>query len=168
MLRNPLPVPEGDPAFPPYSIREWCKNDSTISARSDGHSRSTLHSTEMYHRANDGRILYHPLCYIILNCTILEYTILYCIKQSIHSPPSGGGVVGSVVNFVDLAGSERLARSQSEGRRFQEAVIINSSLSAPWQKPRSPLRRIIYIYIYVIHTYIYIYIYICTHTISRI
>jgi len=40
------------------------------------------------------------------------------------------GVVGSVVNFVDLAGSERLAKSQSEGRRFQEAVIINSSLSA--------------------------------------
>eukprot|EP00930_Biecheleria_cincta_P001713 TRINITY_DN102823_c0_g1_i1.p1 TRINITY_DN102823_c0_g1~~TRINITY_DN102823_c0_g1_i1.p1 ORF type:complete len:1069 (-),score=168.56 TRINITY_DN102823_c0_g1_i1:305-3511(-) len=39
-------------------------------------------------------------------------------------------VVGSVVNFVDLAGSERLARSQSEGRRFQEAVVINSSLSA--------------------------------------
>eukprot|EP00933_Yihiella_yeosuensis_P028209 TRINITY_DN22027_c1_g3_i1.p1 TRINITY_DN22027_c1_g3~~TRINITY_DN22027_c1_g3_i1.p1 ORF type:complete len:1053 (-),score=199.25 TRINITY_DN22027_c1_g3_i1:289-3447(-) len=40
------------------------------------------------------------------------------------------GVVGSVVNFVDLAGSERLAKSQSEGRRFQEAVMINSSLSA--------------------------------------
>jgi len=43
---------------------------------------------------------------------------------------SKNGVVGSVVNFVDLAGSERLARSQSEGKRFQEAVIINSSLSA--------------------------------------
>jgi len=41
-----------------------------------------------------------------------------------------GGVVGSMINFVDLAGSERLARSQSEGRRFQEAVVINTSLSA--------------------------------------
>lgn len=39
-------------------------------------------------------------------------------------------VVCSMINFVDLAGSERLARSQSEGRRFQEAVVINSSLSA--------------------------------------
>jgi hypothetical protein len=38
-------------------------------------------------------------------------------------------VLSGVLNFVDLAGSERLARSQSEGRRFQEAVIINSSLS---------------------------------------
>lgn len=35
-----------------------------------------------------------------------------------------------MVNFVDLAGSERLARSQSEGKRFQEAVVINTSLSA--------------------------------------
>lgn len=40
------------------------------------------------------------------------------------------GVARGVINFVDLAGSERLARSKSEGRRFQEAVIINSSLSA--------------------------------------
>merc|ERR1719191_2046404 len=39
-------------------------------------------------------------------------------------------VLSGVLHFVDLAGSERLARSQSEGRRFQEAVIINSSLSA--------------------------------------
>ncbi|CAE7451027.1 Kif3b [Symbiodinium natans] len=51
------------------------------------------------------------------------------IVQKSKSDPKSG-VVGSVVNFVDLAGSERLARSQSEGRRFQEAVIINSSLSA--------------------------------------
>mmetsp|Transcript_12804 Transcript_12804/g.32313 ORF Transcript_12804/g.32313 Transcript_12804/m.32313 type:complete len:1091 (+) Transcript_12804:231-3503(+) len=42
----------------------------------------------------------------------------------------GGGIIASAVNFVDLAGSERLARSQSEGRRFQEAVVINTSLSA--------------------------------------
>lgn len=41
-----------------------------------------------------------------------------------------GGTVESMINFVDLAGSERLARSQSEGKRFQEAVVINSSLSA--------------------------------------
>lgn len=39
-------------------------------------------------------------------------------------------IVNSCINFVDLAGSERLARSKSEGRRFQEAVVINSSLSA--------------------------------------
>lgn len=43
---------------------------------------------------------------------------------------SSEDIVGSVINFVDLAGSERLARSKSEGRRFQEAVVINSSLSA--------------------------------------
>lgn len=52
---------------------------------------------------------------------------------SIAQKTRGGsktGVVGSMMNFCDLAGSERLARSQSEGRRFQEAVLINSSLTA--------------------------------------
>ncbi len=39
-------------------------------------------------------------------------------------------VISGVLHFVDLAGSERLARSKSEGKRFQEAVLINSSLSA--------------------------------------
>ncbi len=39
-------------------------------------------------------------------------------------------VISGVVHLVDLAGSERLARSKSEGKRFQEAVLINSSLSA--------------------------------------
>lgn len=34
------------------------------------------------------------------------------------------------LNFVDLAGSERLAKSKAEGARFQEAVSINSSLTA--------------------------------------
>jgi len=33
-------------------------------------------------------------------------------------------------NVVDLAGSERIAKSKSEGKRFQEAVVINASLSA--------------------------------------
>lgn len=39
-------------------------------------------------------------------------------------------VCSGVVHLVDLAGSERIARSKSEGKRFQEAVLINSSLSA--------------------------------------
>lgn len=38
--------------------------------------------------------------------------------------------VSGMLNLVDLAGSERQAKSRSEGRRFQEAVGINSSLSA--------------------------------------
>ncbi|CEM28354.1 unnamed protein product [Vitrella brassicaformis CCMP3155] len=39
-------------------------------------------------------------------------------------------VLSGTMNLVDLAGSERIAKSKSEGRRFQEAVIINTSLSA--------------------------------------
>jgi len=46
------------------------------------------------------------------------------------SKQGSGNILASSVNFVDLAGSERLAHSQSEGRRFQEAVVINTSLSA--------------------------------------
>ncbi|CAE8713916.1 unnamed protein product [Polarella glacialis] len=52
------------------------------------------------------------------------------IVQKSRNAAKNTGVIGSVVNFVDLAGSERLAKSLSEGRRFQEAVIINTSLSA--------------------------------------
>lgn len=55
--------------------------------------------------------------------TIFTVSIVQKSRQS-------DDILSSVVNFVDLAGSERLARSQSEGRRFQEAVVINSSLSA--------------------------------------
>eukprot|EP00920_Eleutheroschizon_duboscqi_P017402 GHVT01041548.1.p1 GENE.GHVT01041548.1~~GHVT01041548.1.p1 ORF type:complete len:787 (+),score=42.20 GHVT01041548.1:4090-6450(+) len=52
-----------------------------------------------------------------------------------HSSPRNNNyghttVQKSCLNFVDLAGSERLRKSHSEGRRFQEAVSINSSLSA--------------------------------------
>ncbi|KAF4738930.1 hypothetical protein FOZ63_025535, partial [Perkinsus olseni] len=43
---------------------------------------------------------------------------------------NGKDVISGTLNFVDLAGSERLAKSRSEGARFQEAVIVNSSLSA--------------------------------------
>lgn len=55
------------------------------------------------------------------------FTVSIAQKSRIGSKT---GVVGSTMNFIDLAGSERLARSQSEGRRFQEAVLINSSLTA--------------------------------------
>eukprot|EP00933_Yihiella_yeosuensis_P028208 TRINITY_DN22027_c1_g2_i1.p1 TRINITY_DN22027_c1_g2~~TRINITY_DN22027_c1_g2_i1.p1 ORF type:complete len:931 (-),score=209.68 TRINITY_DN22027_c1_g2_i1:157-2949(-) len=37
---------------------------------------------------------------------------------------------GVYLSFVDLAGSERLAKSKAEGVRFQEAMSINSSLTA--------------------------------------
>jgi hypothetical protein len=39
-------------------------------------------------------------------------------------------VISGILNLVDLAGSERIAKSKSEGTRFNEAVVINSSLSA--------------------------------------
>lgn len=35
-----------------------------------------------------------------------------------------------MLNLVDLAGSERLRKSESTGLRMQEALSINSSLSA--------------------------------------
>ena len=34
------------------------------------------------------------------------------------------------IQFVDLAGSERIAKSLTEGHKFQEAILINSSLTA--------------------------------------
>eukprot|EP01028_Stygiella_incarcerata_P007425 TRINITY_DN3081_c0_g1_i1.p1 TRINITY_DN3081_c0_g1~~TRINITY_DN3081_c0_g1_i1.p1 ORF type:complete len:729 (-),score=207.24 TRINITY_DN3081_c0_g1_i1:135-2321(-) len=41
-----------------------------------------------------------------------------------------GETISGVLNLVDLAGSERLKRSESEGMRMREAVVINKSLSA--------------------------------------
>jgi hypothetical protein len=38
--------------------------------------------------------------------------------------------MNSTVQFVDLAGSERIAKSLTEGHKFQEAILINSSLTA--------------------------------------
>lgn len=53
---------------------------------------------------------------------------VHVVQKDRANPDSD--VISGVINFVDLAGSERLARSKSEGQRFREAVIINSSLSA--------------------------------------
>jgi hypothetical protein len=36
----------------------------------------------------------------------------------------------SSIQFVDLAGSDRIAKSLTEGSKFQEAILINSSLTA--------------------------------------
>lgn len=44
--------------------------------------------------------------------------------------PSASSSSSVTLSFVDLAGSERLAKSKAEGARFQEAVAINSSLTA--------------------------------------
>ena len=38
--------------------------------------------------------------------------------------------MNSTIQFVDLAGSERIAKSLTEGHKFQEAILINSSLTA--------------------------------------
>eukprot|EP00921_Rhytidocystis_pertsovi_P013201 GHVQ01021404.1.p1 GENE.GHVQ01021404.1~~GHVQ01021404.1.p1 ORF type:complete len:957 (+),score=135.13 GHVQ01021404.1:1311-4181(+) len=56
--------------------------------------------------------------------TVFSITLLQKPKNGMEES------VQSCINFVDLAGSERIARSKSRGRRFQEAVMINSSLSA--------------------------------------
>lgn len=58
------------------------------------------------------------------------FTVSIALKDRIRKQNAEAGIVTSSINFVDLAGSERLARSQSEGRRFHEAVVINTSLSA--------------------------------------
>jgi hypothetical protein len=38
--------------------------------------------------------------------------------------------MNATIQFVDLAGSERIAKSLTEGHKFQEAILINSSLTA--------------------------------------
>lgn len=56
--------------------------------------------------------------------TIFTLTVV----QSSRS--SSGEVISGMLNLVDLAGSERLKKSESEGQRLKEAVVINKSLSA--------------------------------------
>jgi hypothetical protein len=55
--------------------------------------------------------------------TVLSINVLQKDKHS-------GQTVSGMLNLVDLAGSERLKRSESEGMRKQEAMSINSSLTA--------------------------------------
>ncbi|KAM3145934.1 hypothetical protein pb186bvf_001912 [Paramecium bursaria] len=38
--------------------------------------------------------------------------------------------MNATLQFVDLAGSERIAKSLTEGHKFQEAILVNSSLTA--------------------------------------
>lgn len=38
--------------------------------------------------------------------------------------------MNSTMQFVDLAGSERIAKSLTEGHKFEETILINTSLTA--------------------------------------
>lgn len=38
--------------------------------------------------------------------------------------------MNATIQFVDLAGSERIAKSLTEGNKFQEAILVNASLTA--------------------------------------
>jgi len=57
--------------------------------------------------------------------------IMITVEQTPRMTSPGGTYVRrAVLTVVDLAGSERVAKSGSEGRRLDEAKIINKSLSA--------------------------------------
>eukprot|EP00929_Paragymnodinium_shiwhaense_P020781 TRINITY_DN13738_c1_g2_i1.p1 TRINITY_DN13738_c1_g2~~TRINITY_DN13738_c1_g2_i1.p1 ORF type:complete len:1030 (-),score=321.11 TRINITY_DN13738_c1_g2_i1:137-3226(-) len=56
---------------------------------------------------------------------------VYVPSRSGSAQDAGSGAhTGCSMSFVDLAGSERTAKSKAEGARFQEAVAINSALTA--------------------------------------
>lgn len=55
---------------------------------------------------------------------------VYLPRHSDSDAPQTEALEVAALSFVDLAGSERLAKSKAEGIRFQEAVSINSSLTA--------------------------------------
>lgn len=38
--------------------------------------------------------------------------------------------MNSNIQFVDLAGSERIAKSLTEGHKFEETILINTSLTS--------------------------------------
>mgnify|MGYP001066639753 FL=1 len=57
--------------------------------------------------------------------TVFSIRVVQSDPRDEHRPPMSG-----ILNLVDLAGSERLKRSESEGQRLKEAVVINKSLSA--------------------------------------
>ncbi|CAE7511096.1 KIF21B [Symbiodinium sp. CCMP2456] len=49
---------------------------------------------------------------------------------TVQLPVTTADGVPTQLSFVDLAGSERLAKSKAEGQQFQEAMAINTSLTA--------------------------------------
>lgn len=54
----------------------------------------------------------------------------FCIIVITYTQKNNGRIKKSKFNILDLAGSERIFKSQSEGRACQEAVGINTALSA--------------------------------------
>lgn len=57
--------------------------------------------------------------------TIFTINVVQKDKENEDLPLSN-----STLQFVDLAGSERIAKSLTEGQKFNEAILINSSLTA--------------------------------------
>lgn len=57
--------------------------------------------------------------------TIFTINVVQKDKENEDLPLSN-----STLQFIDLAGSERIAKSLTEGQKFNEAILINSSLTA--------------------------------------
>ncbi|KAL4466133.1 hypothetical protein ABPG74_004370 [Tetrahymena malaccensis] len=57
--------------------------------------------------------------------TIFTINVVQKDKENENIP-----FMNSTIQFVDLAGSERIAKSLTEGHKFQEAILINTSLTA--------------------------------------
>jgi len=66
---------------------------------------------------------------VVVNCCnfsqIFTINVVQKDKENENIP-----FMNSNIQFVDLAGSERIAKSLTEGHKFEEAILINTSLAA--------------------------------------